>query len=69
MYQTGAKLDDAVGQGNGVADVFDSAADLTRHFIFRENLNSPPLFIEFFTSPKALNKIVLTFSAPDRNKK
>ena len=63
VYQNGAKLDDAAGQGHGVADVFDNAGHLTRRFIFRENLNSPALFIEFFTCPEALNEIVLTFHA------
>jgi hypothetical protein len=53
MYQNGAKLDDAAGQGHGVTDVFDSAGHLTRRLIFRENLNSPPIFSEFFYMPES----------------
>jgi len=52
VYQNGAKLNDAAGQGHGFADVFDHAGNLTRRFIFRENLNSPPQITEFFYMPE-----------------
>jgi hypothetical protein len=52
VFQNGAKLDDAAGQGHGFAEVFDRAGHLTRRFIFRENLNSPPQIIEFFYIPE-----------------
>jgi len=51
-FQNGAKLNDATGQGHGFADVFDRAGHLTRRFIFRENLNSPPQITEFFYLPE-----------------
>ena len=70
VYQNGAKLDDAAGQGHGVADVFDGAGHLTRRFTFRENLNSPPLFIEFFYKPESAERNCAHFSRPpDRNKR
>ncbi|MGO9618146.1 MAG: hypothetical protein ACLP6W_17255 [Bryobacteraceae bacterium] len=50
-FQNGAKLGDVAGQGQGFADVFDSAGHLIRRFIFRENLNSPPQIIEFVYLP------------------
>src|SRR6266852_4251948 len=52
VFQNGAKLNDAAGQGHGFADVFDHAGNLTRRFIFRENLNSPPQITEFFYLPE-----------------
>ena len=52
VFQNGAKLNDAAGQGHGFADVFDSAGHLTRRFIVRENLNSPPQITEFFYLPE-----------------
>jgi len=52
VYQNGAKLNDAAGQGHGVADVFDSTGHLIRRFIFRENLYSPPQITEFFYLPE-----------------
>ena len=51
VLQNGAKLNDAAGQGQGFADVFDSTGHLIRRFIFRENLNSPPQITEFFYMP------------------
>ena len=35
VFQNGAKLGDEAGQGQGFADVFDSAGHLLRRFIFR----------------------------------
>ena len=52
VFQNGAKLNDAAGQGHGVADVFDSTGHLIRRFIFRENLSSPPQITEFFYMPE-----------------
>jgi hypothetical protein len=52
VFQNGAKLNDAAGQGHGFADVFDSAGHLMRRFIFRENLNSPPQITEFVYMPE-----------------
>ena len=52
VYQNGAKLNDAAGQGHGFADVFDSTGHLIRRFIFRENLYSPPQITEFFYMPE-----------------
>ena len=52
VLQNGAKLNDAAGQGHGVADVFDNAGHLRRRFIFRENLNSPPQITEFLYLPE-----------------
>jgi len=52
VYQNGAKLNDAAGQGHGFADVFDSTGHLIRRFIFRENLYSPPQITEFFYLPE-----------------
>ena len=52
VFQNGAKLDDAAGQGHGFADVFDRTGHLTRRFIFRENLNSPPQITEFSYLPE-----------------
>lgn len=52
VLDNGAKLNDAAGQGHGVADVFDSAGHLKRRFIFRENLNSPPQITEFLYLPE-----------------
>jgi hypothetical protein len=52
VFQNGAKLNDAAGQGQDFADVFDRAGHLTRRFIFRENLNSPPQITEFFYLPE-----------------
>jgi len=70
VYQNGAKLDDAAGQGHGVADVFDGAGHLTRRFIFRENLNSPSLFIEGFYMLESAERNCAHFSRPpDRKKK
>ncbi len=50
-FQNGAKLDDIAGEGQGFADVFDSAGHLLRRFTFRENLNSPPQIIEYVPLP------------------
>jgi hypothetical protein len=52
VFQNGAKLNDAAGQGHGFADVFDSTGHLIRRFIFRENLYSPPQITEFFYLPE-----------------
>jgi hypothetical protein len=52
VFQNGAKLNDAAGQGQGFADVFDRAGHLRRRFIFRENLKSPPQIVEFFYMPE-----------------
>jgi len=52
VLQNGAKLNDAAGQGHGFAEVFDRTGHLTRRFIFRENLNSPPQITEFFYLPE-----------------
>jgi hypothetical protein len=52
VFQNGAKLNDAAGQGHGFADVFDSAGHLIRRFIFRENLSSPPQITEFLYMPE-----------------
>ncbi len=52
VLQNGAKLNDAAGQGHGFADVFDRTGHLTRRFIVRENLNSPPQITEFFYLPE-----------------
>lgn len=52
VLQNGAKLNDAPGQGQGFADVFDSAGHLIRRFIVKENLNSPPQITEFFYLPE-----------------
>jgi hypothetical protein len=51
VFRNGAKLDDAAGQGQGFADVFDSAGHLIRRFTFKENLNSPPQITEFVFMP------------------
>ena len=50
-FQNGAKLNDVAGEGQGFADVFDSAGHLLRRFTFRENLNSPPQIIEYVSLP------------------
>lgn len=50
-FQNGAKLNDITGQGQGFADVFDSAGHLLRRFTFRENLNSPPQIMEYVALP------------------
>jgi hypothetical protein len=52
VFQNGAKLDDVAGQGQGFADVFDSAGHLIRRFVFRENLHSPPQITEFVYMPE-----------------
>jgi hypothetical protein len=52
VFQNGAKLDDVAGQGQGFADVFDSAGHLIRRFVFRENLHSPPQIAEFVYMPE-----------------
>lgn len=52
-FQSGAKLGDVAGRGQGFADVFDGAGHLIRRFIFRENPNSPPQIIEFVYMPRA----------------
>jgi hypothetical protein len=52
VLQNGAKLNDAAGQGRGFADVFDRTGHLTRRFIFRANLHSPPQITEFFYLPE-----------------
>src|ERR1700730_5077636 len=52
LFQNGAKLNDAAGQGHGFGDVFDRAGHLIRCFVFRENLNSPPQIIELFFMPE-----------------
>ncbi|MGA9723261.1 MAG: hypothetical protein WBQ86_12465 [Candidatus Binatus sp.] len=49
--QNGAKLNDVAGEGQGFADVFDSAGHLLRRFTFRENLNSPPQIMEYISLP------------------
>jgi hypothetical protein len=54
--QNGAKLNDVAGEGQGFADVFDSAGHLIRRFTFRENLNSPPQIIEYVSIPPALKR-------------
>ena len=51
-FQNGAKPGDVAGQGRGSADVFDSAGNLRRRFIFRENRNSPPQITEFIYMPE-----------------
>jgi hypothetical protein len=51
VFQNGAKVDDVAGQGQGFADVFDSAGHLIRRFTFRENLNSPAQITEFVFMP------------------
>lgn len=50
-FQNGARPEDVTGQGQGFADVFDSAGHLTRRFFFRENLNSPPQITEYVSMP------------------
>jgi len=50
-FQNGAKLNDDAGQGQGFADVFDSAGHLIRRFVFKENLNSPPQITEYVSMP------------------
>lgn len=52
-FQNGAKVNDVAGQGQGFADVFDSAGHLIRRFSFRENLNSPPQITEYVFMPDA----------------
>jgi hypothetical protein len=51
VFQNGAKVDDVAGQGQGFADVFDSAGHLIRRFVFKENLNSPPQITEYVSMP------------------
>ena len=50
--RNGARLDDAAGEGQGSADVYDSAGHLIRRYSFRENLNSPPLVMEYVSIPQ-----------------
>jgi hypothetical protein len=50
-FQNGARLDDAAGQGQGFADIYDSTGHLTRRFAFKENLNSPPQITEYVSMP------------------
>jgi hypothetical protein len=50
-FENGAKLDDAAGQGQGFADIYDGAGHLIRRFAFRENLNSPPQITEYVSMP------------------
>ena len=52
VFQNGATLGDRAGQGSGVADVFDRAGHLRRRFVYKENLNSPPLITEFVYKPE-----------------
>jgi hypothetical protein len=49
--RNGARLDDAAGEGRGFADVYDGAGHLIRRFSFRDNLNSPPLVVEYVSIP------------------
>jgi hypothetical protein len=51
-FQNGAKFDDAAGQGEGFADIFDGDGHLIRRFAFRENLNSPPQITEYLSMPR-----------------
>jgi hypothetical protein len=51
VFQNGAKVDDVAGEGQGFADVFDSAGHLIRRFTYRENLNSPAQITEFVFMP------------------
>jgi hypothetical protein len=50
-FDNGAKLDDAAGQGQGFADIYDNSGHLIRRFAFRENLNSPPQITEYVSMP------------------
>jgi hypothetical protein len=50
-FQNGAKRDDAAGQGQGFADIYDTDGHLIRRFAFRENLNSPPQITEYVSMP------------------
>jgi hypothetical protein len=50
-FQNGARLNDASGEGQGFADVFDGAGHLIRRFVFKENLNSPPQITEYVSMP------------------
>ena len=50
-FQNGAKRNDAAGQGQGFADIYDTDGHLIRRFAFRENLNSPPQITEYVSMP------------------
>jgi hypothetical protein len=50
-FENGAKLNDAAGQGQGFADIYDTDGRLIRRFAFRENLNSPPQITEYVSMP------------------
>ena len=50
-FQNGAKRNDAAGQGQGFADIYDRNGHLIRRFAFRENLNSPPQITEYVSMP------------------
>ncbi|HEX9493006.1 MAG TPA: hypothetical protein VGA33_07075 [Thermoanaerobaculia bacterium] len=50
-FQNGAKRDDAAGQGQGFADIYDNDGHLIRRFAFRESLNSPPQITEYVSMP------------------
>ena len=50
-FQNGAKRNDAAGQGQGFADIYDTDGHLIRRFAFRENLSSPPQITEYLSMP------------------